>query len=254
MMKILFLGTSSGWPLPRLGCKCHICTTNSPQDKRLRPSVLINDHILLDAPPDIYHQLQKFSIDATKIDTIILTHAHDDHIMGLFDLSHIYNSSGVNLISTHSVHSRVSRKMGISLRSFRKLVVKPFEMHRLKNAEITLLPVEHTVEAYAIKVKAPKIFIYAPEFKSIKKSSKKLIGDSDLFVMDGSSKTRVGQARGHQTIEHGLKIARHIYAKQYLFTNIGHKTDTHNSLVDFVKENGGEKFNIAYDGLEMKLK
>jgi len=45
-MKILFLGTSAGWPLPRLGCQCEICQSKDPLDTRLRPSVLVNDKIL----------------------------------------------------------------------------------------------------------------------------------------------------------------------------------------------------------------
>ncbi|MBN1169299.1 MBL fold metallo-hydrolase [Candidatus Woesebacteria bacterium] len=254
-MELKFLGTSSGWPLPRLGCKCNICRSNDPKDVRLRPSLLINDEVLIDASPDIYHQIKKYDLDPTKIKYIVLTHAHDDHIMGLFDLSHVYNNKTKPiLISTKSVLDQVNKKLRASFFSFIKTSLSPFNKLTLgSSTDIWLIPVRHSVEAYAVKIKSKKPFLYAPEFRSIPGPSKKYIGDLDLMIIDGSSKTRVGQARGHETIEEGIKVAQELSAKKIYFTNIGHKTDTHNDLTLFVKEKGGDKFNIAFDGLELKL-
>ncbi|MCH7640980.1 MBL fold metallo-hydrolase [Patescibacteria group bacterium] len=254
-MEILFLGTSSGWPLPRLGCKCHICSSDSPKDKRSRPSILINKSILIDAPPDIYTELKNHKVDPTKITHILLTHAHDDHIMGLFDLSHIYEKPGkVKLISTPGVLAHTRKKMRISLFAFETIEVKPFEKVRVGNDSYCwFIEVVHTVEAYGIKIKAPKPVLYAPEFRKIYRSNRKQLGDLDLAIIDGSSKTRTGQARGHETIEEGIRLGTNIRAKKVLFTNIGHKTDTHDELVRFVKEKGGNRFDIAFDGLIAKL-
>lgn len=254
-MQILFLGTSSGWPLPRLGCNCKICTSYDPKDKRLRPSLLINKNILVDAPPDIYHELRKNKADPTKITHILITHAHEDHIMGLYDLTHIYNQSAkIKLLATKSVLSQIRKKSGISALSFRTTEVKPFEKFEIeKDTFCWFIPVKHTVEAFGIKIKAPKPILYAPEFRKILPSSKKQLGDLELAIIDGSSKTRHGQARGHETIEEGLRLGREIRAKKILFTNIGHKTDPHIKLLQFVKEEGGEKFSIAHDGLEIRV-
>lgn len=254
-MKIKFLGTSSGWPLPRLGCKCPICISKDSKDNRLRPSLLLDDEILIDANPDIYHQIHKFNIDPTKIKYIILTHAHDDHIMGLYDLSHIYNNKlKPSIISSKLVLEYAANRYKASFYSFNTTSSAPFEKFTLRNStEILLIPVRHTVEAYGIKIKSKKPFLYAPEFRNIPKPSKKYLGDLDLIIIDGSSKTKVGQARGHETIEEGIRIANDLSAKKVIFTNIGHKTDTHQNLEKFVKEVGGDKFNIAFDGLELKL-
>lgn len=255
-MDLLFLGTSSGWPLPRLGCKCNICTSDNPKDKRLRPSVLINKHILIDASHDIYHQLSNFNIDTTKITHILITHPHDDHIAGLYDLSHIYNrNSSITLVTTRGVLSHMRRLVGSSMRAFKIFEAKPFEKIDLgHDSSATFIPVEHgSVEAYGIKIKAPKPLLYAPEFRRILPSSRKLIGDVDLAVIDGSSKTSFGQAQGHETIEEGIRLGQDIRAKKILFTNIGHKTDRHVELENFVKEKGGEKFGIAFDGLLLKI-
>ena len=255
-MEILFLGTSAGWPLPRLGCNCSICSSADPKDKRFRPSVLINNSILLDAPIDIYQEFEKLRVDPTKITHIFLTHAHDDHIFGLYDLSHIYNlKEKINLIAPLGVIQAARRLLGVSLQAFRVREISPFEKIDLgKDSYAWYIPVEHgSVEAYGIKIKAPKPIFYAPEFRRIVPSSKKQIGDIEVAVIDGSSKTTHGQAKGHETIEEGVRLGKEIRAKKILFTNIGHKTDTHEKLVNFVKETGGNKFGIAFDGLTMKV-
>ncbi|MBI4153394.1 MBL fold metallo-hydrolase [Candidatus Woesebacteria bacterium] len=269
-MEILFLGTSSGWPLPRLGCGCEICSSDDPKDKRSRPALLVNRTVLLDAPIDIYGQLQKNSIDPRKLTHIAITHAHDDHVFGLYDLSHIYNrvtadyrlKEKITLIAPQGVLNAMRKLVGVSMQAFRIREARPFEKIEIGNdSYVSFIPVEHgAVEAYGIKIKAPKPIFYAPEFRRILPSSKKEIGDVELAVIDGSSKTGYGQAKGHETIEEGIRLGKEIHAKKILFTNIGHKTDTHEKLVNFVKETGGNKsvtagyrFGIAFDGLEVKV-
>jgi len=254
-MEILFLGTSSGWPLPRLGCNCKICSSNDPKDKRLRPSILVNGKVLIDAPCDIYHELIMHKIDPPCLSHILITHAHDDHFFGLYDLSHIYGKNGrIKLFSSKGVLSEMRRKVGTSMLAFDIQEAKPVQNIPLGNDTVaTFIPVEHSVETYGVKIKAPKPALYAPEFRKILPSARKLLGDLDLAIIDGSSKSPLGQARGHESIEEGIRLARDIRTKKILFTNIGHKTDTHENLIEFVKQEGGSKFGIAFDGLEIKV-
>jgi len=138
--------------------------------------------------------------------------------------------------------------------SFVLQAVNSFEKIEIdKDVSCWFIPVEHTVEAYGIKIKAPKPMLYAPEFRKIYRSNRKQLGDLDLAIIDGSSKTRTGQARGHETIEEGLRLGKEIRAKRILFTNIGHKTDTHEGLEKFVKGAAGDKFGITFDGMALKL-
>lgn len=252
-MEILFLGTSSGWPLPRLGCNCKICESSDPKDTRLRPSILINKTILVDAPPDIYFELKEHKIDPTRITHILITHAHDDHIAGLYDLTHIYNlKNQIKLISPKNVLSQIQKKLGISALSFEKNEALPYQKLSLEpNSYCWFLPVEHTTEAYAIKIMAPKPILYAPEFRKIAPSVAKSFGNLELAILDGSSKTKLGQTKGHETIEEGIKLGKKLKAKKTIFTNIGHKTDTYKDLGSFVKDKGGPNFRVSFDGLKL---
>lgn len=261
-MQLTFLGTSAGWPLPRLGCTCEICSSRDPKDHRLRPALLVNESILLDAPVDIYHELQTTSHKPSAIRYILLTHTHPDHIIGLYDLSHIYGKDEKpTIITTEGVLKEVRRNFGVPLGgAFQTKIVKPQEEFQLNEIKAWYIPVEHGVmEAYGIKLKdrpptqAGKIIFYAPEFRKILPSLRRTIRGADLIILDGSSLGKPGQTKGHENIEEGIRLAKDLRAKRVLFTNIGHKTLTHEKLEEFVKTYGGSTFGITYDGLQLEV-
>ena len=86
-MKITFLGTGTSQGVPVIGCECEVCLSKNSKDKRLRSSVLIekNDkNIIIDTGPDLRQQSLKNNI--TKIDLVLYTHAHRDHVSGIDEL------------------------------------------------------------------------------------------------------------------------------------------------------------------------
>lgn len=89
--ELLFLGTGGSMGVPVIGCRCSVCLSDSPLNKRLRPSALIRinaQQILIDAGPDLRTQALCHRLD--YIDGVILTHAHHDHTAGIDDLR-VYN-------------------------------------------------------------------------------------------------------------------------------------------------------------------
>ena len=258
-MKIFFLGTSAGWPLPRLGCQCPICQSKDLKDKRLRPAVLINDSILIDAPPDIYHQLTRIKNYKSRIKdlkTLILTHAHLDHILGFYDLTHLYNreEKQLKLIVTREVLNGLQQIYRYPLHPFKPEIVSPKELIQIDNLKISLYPVSHSNSVcYAVKMKGGKIFIYIPDIKRLPKSDRRQFKDVHLLVLDGSSLGKKGQTRIHESIEEGIRLAKELKPKSCYFTHIGHITGTHQELENFVQKQGGKNFHIAYDGLELTL-
>lgn len=255
-MKILFLKTSAGWPLPRLGCDCKICTSTDPKDKRLRPTVLVNETILIDTGPDIYHQLTVLKVDTRKIKALVLTHAHPDHILGFYDLTHLYHreEKEPKLVTTQEVLNGLRRVHRLPVVPFKPEVITPPEVIEIEQVKIGLFPVEHSrIPCYGVKMKGRGVFIYLPDIKRLPRAKRKPLRDVDLLVLDGSSLGKRGQTRIHQSIEEGIRLAKDLKPKVVYFTHIGHITGTHEELEAFVQKEGGRNFHIAYDGLELEI-
>lgn len=255
LMKILFLGTSAGWPLPRLGCNCQICNSRNPKDKRLRPAVLVNESILIDCGPDIYHQLRKFNINPQKINHLILTHAHLDHILGFYDLTHIYNRQERNplLVTTQEVLNGLKRVYRFPLNPFKLKIISPKETIEINRLKISFSPVLHNhTPTYAVKIKERKIFIYIPDLKRIPKNQQKEFKDVALLVLDGSSLGKRGETKTHQSIQKGVKLALNLKPQKCFFTHIGHFTLPHEKLEKYLKTKGKNLY-VTWDGLELEI-
>jgi len=258
-MKINFLGTSAAWPLPRLGCTCKICSSDDPKDKRLRSSILIDDHVLIDAGFDIYHQLKRYSNESgwkiTNLSDILITHSHFDHICGIPDLTKIYNlPKKLALYAPKSTMTAIRNYFGVVLTALKQEVVKAGKSFSIGNLQITFFEVEHgRTPTYGIKVKGNKILAYIPDFSRIRPSSKQIIKGVDIAIFDGSSLCSRGQARDHISMVDGVKLASELRIKKTYFTHIGHKTGRDKFLAKYLSENSKTQVQAAYDNLEIKI-
>lgn len=265
-MKIKFLGTSAGWPLPRLGCICQICTSIDPKDTRTRTQLLVNDSILIDTGPDTYAHLKSLDfIDpsgfqndkrgATKIKAILVSHEHLDHIEGFWDISHIYNGhKQIEIFITSPLVSPVRQYIGSHEPHLKIKVVKPNEPFTIDHIKVEYFPVVHgKTPAFGIKLKENKIFVYISDFNRIIPSQQKIVKYADYWAIDGSSLGKIGQGPGHISIQDGIQISKKLKIKNTYFVHIGHKTGTHQFLEEYLRENAGPNFHIAYDGQEINL-
>jgi len=258
-MKILFLGTSAGWPLPRLGCNCKICTSKDPKDKRWRSSILINGSVLIDSGIDFYHQILRIKCPALK--TIFISHVHPDHYFGLWDAGHLMGSKPTIYLSSENRKAIVKRINDLTI-TFLLREAKAFkngEGIKLDNLEITPFLVDHSTntETYGLQiVQNKKSLVYISDFRGIPKSSQKFCQNADILVLDGSNLKPAGPKHwGHMPIEKSIPLAKKLKAKNIYYTHIGHgpKSGTHQELENFVQKNGGKNFHVAYDGLELTI-
>lgn len=86
-MRLIFLGTGTSFGVPQIGCRCHTCTSPDPRDRRTRTGALIETRgkrFLIDTPPELRLQLVAAGVD--RIDAVLFTHGHADHVHGIDDL------------------------------------------------------------------------------------------------------------------------------------------------------------------------
>src|SRR5260370_8522966 len=86
-LKVTVLGSGTSMGVPTLGCPCRVCCSTDPHDKRLRPSLLISrlgQNVVVDTSPDFRQQAMRVALD--RLDAILLTHGHADHILGFDDI------------------------------------------------------------------------------------------------------------------------------------------------------------------------
>ena len=96
--RVTFLGTGTSHGVPMIGCRCAVCTSPDPRDTRWRPSILVEfgegPSLLVDTGPDLRAQALRFGVQ--RVDAVLFTHAHADHLLGLDDIrrfNHLQRSS-----------------------------------------------------------------------------------------------------------------------------------------------------------------
>ena len=86
-MRLTFLGTGTSFGVPQVGCHCRTCTSSDPRDRRTRTAVLLAEgerRLLIDTPPEL--RLQLVAADVDRVDAVLYTHGHADHVHGIADL------------------------------------------------------------------------------------------------------------------------------------------------------------------------
>ena len=108
-MEITILGSGTSHGVPMIGCDCAVCRSNNPRNQRFRPSILLRcseGNILVDTTPEL--RLQSLTFGIRRVDAVLITHTHADHIMGLDDIRRFNDLSGAEM-PVYSDPARIRR-------------------------------------------------------------------------------------------------------------------------------------------------
>lgn len=239
--------------VPTLGCHCPVCESQDPLDKRMRPSVLLSyggRNVVIDTTPDFRSQAIRFGID--RLDAVIYTHGHSDHILGLDDI----RPFNLKQKSTIPVYASADTLRGIQ-RQFAYIFQEPMPGSTLPGVELyaidgpfelfgaTVVPVpalhgELPVLGFRIGKAA-----YLTDFIRLPDSSKDLLRGLDDFILDA---LRYTPHPTHSNVEQSLALVKELQPQRAWFTHICHDlghADANSRLPQNVR--------LAYDGLQLTV-
>ena len=227
-MQITMLGVGSSAGTPVVGCSCATCLSSDIRNKRTRCSSLITldsgENILIDTGPDL--RSQALREDIRRVDAVLYTHTHADHLHGIDDLRAfcVLQRKQIPLYARQDATAHISQKFGYTLREpsdFWEMPVlriesieTPFELFGVK---ITPIPVMHgrsQIFGYRIGNCA-----YMTDVSEIPESSFALLQDLDVILLDCLRET---SHPTHINVEQSLSYLSRIQAKQSYMIHMTH--------------------------------
>ena len=265
-LSLQFLGTGTSVGVPQIGCSCQTCTSTDPRDRRRRTGAYVRTGktaFLIDTPPEM--RLAALELGITKVDAVVVTHCHMDHVAGFDDLRRFNTINGTpgpdgrvigapmpcfaaqeTLDSLHRIFPYISVKAN-EQGLFRPMidftpVDGPFT---IGDVTLTPLPVEHgpRTNGYLMECGGER-FAYISDCAAIPEETLRLMLDIDVLVLDCL------RARPHPThldLEQALGYVERIRPRRTWFVHMCHEVkhaDFEASLPPDVR--------LAYDGLTVE--
>jgi len=252
-MKLKFLGTGTSAGVPILTCHCVVCSSADPHDKRTRPSVLLEYDervVVIDTTPDFRAQALREGLE--RLDAVVFTHAHADHILGLDDTRLFYfrQKTPIPIFGDERCLATIRATFayifngGQAYPGVGKLdahcISGPFELWGLKLTPIPVLHGNMPILGYRFRDAA-----YITDVSAIPEASFPLLESLDVLILDA---LRHKPHPTHLSLDQALALVERIQPRRAFFTHIAHElghAETNARLPAHVR--------LAHDGLELEV-
>jgi phosphoribosyl 1,2-cyclic phosphate phosphodiesterase len=253
-VRVTFLGTGTSHGVPMIGCDCDVCRSSDPRDNRLRSSIYVEGEgtaLLVDTTTDL--RLQALRADIRRVDAVLFTHSHADHVMGLDEVRrfNMLTRQPMNLYGTRETLDDLRRVFSYVFASDAPRgggvpdlrlwpLAGPCCIGRL---DVVPVPVQHGPWRVLGFRFGP--FAYLTDCNGIPDSSLALLGGLKVLVLDA---LRHRRHPTHFSLEEAIAMAGRIGADQTYFTHIAHELG-HAATCATLPAG----MSLAYDGLVLEI-
>lgn len=252
-MNVRFLGTGTSTGIPQIGCNCEVCSSQDARDKRLRTSVRIEVDgmmLMIDCSPDFRQQM--LSLPHAKIDGILFTHEHYDHVGGIDDLRPYSVFGATELFMEARLEKAIRERLPYCFAENKYKGVPDLAVTQIdpemdfQIGSITITPIR--VMHYKLPILGYRIrnFAYLTDLKTIDDAQLDKLQGLDVLVISALRKT---EHLSHQTLTQALAIIEKLQPKRAYLTHLSHEMGLHTS----VQEELPPHVYLAYDGLELSV-
>ncbi len=256
-MKITFLGTGTSSGVPMIACDCPVCTSRDPRNNRRRTSLYVEaagTHVVVDTPPDFRDQALAFRMP--RVDAVLITHSHADHIFGLDDLRR-YNTIQKSAIPVFAAPKAVRdlerifdyiRNPALPNGTYRpkldfRAVEAPFAVGGIRVEPVSVIHgIEHT---YGYRMEADgRSLGYVPDCKEMPGEAIARLRGVDVMILDG---LRDRTHATHLTVGESLSLLARIGAPRSFIVHMAHDLDHEET-----QRRMPVGVEVSYDGLRVE--
>jgi phosphoribosyl 1,2-cyclic phosphate phosphodiesterase len=257
-MQITFLGTGTSHGIPVIGCTCQVCKSADPRDKRLRTSIRVETpgfSLIVDTTPDFRTQCLREEI--CRVDAVLYTHAHVDHILGFDDLRRFceLESKNMPILGSPQTLESLARVFQYAFDGLARFpnyirpdpqpVNGPFTLGGLDIVPVELPHGRMTTNGFVFEKNGRRLFAYYTDCAEVPAAAEEAARGVEVLVIDA---LRHHSHQTHFTVQGALEAARRIGASQTYFIHMCHELGhaaTEANLPPDVR--------LAYDGLRLHL-
>jgi phosphoribosyl 1,2-cyclic phosphate phosphodiesterase len=265
-LRLTVLGSGTSMGVPTVGCRCAVCCSTDPHDKRTRASVLLSfrstslggvahRNIVVDTTPDFRYQALRAGLD--RLDAVVFTHGHADHILGLDDIRpfNLKQHAVLPLYATDETLDILKRTFsyifnGVPTQS----TVPSVALNRIDGPltlfglPLTPVPAQHG-EMAVLGFRFGRA-AYLTDFSQVPAESKPLLLGLDDLILDA---LRYTPHPMHSTVEQSLALVDELQPKRAWFTHVCHDLPHVETNARLAEHRGPSQVRLAHDGLSFEV-